>query len=175
MTTREPRTRETDGVDYRFVDRERFEAFVAAGEMLEHAVVHDECYGTPASNLGDARRAGKHLLLDIDVQGARQVRDLVNDVLSIIVLPPSVDEMFRRLSGRGSETPAQLARRAVSAVSELETVTEFGYVIVNADLDRSVEAVLAIIDAEERAVFRVGERAGEFAERLKDEIERKML
>ncbi|MFV1985769.1 MAG: guanylate kinase [Gemmatimonadota bacterium] len=174
MTTRAPREGEEEGSDYRFVDVERFETLAADGRMLEHAVVHGDLYGTPIANLDAAREAGRHLLLDIDVQGARQVREQVPDVVSIMVLPPSREEMLRRLQGRGTENDEQLRRRYVSAVSELEAVGEFDYVVINDVLDHVVEDVRAIIEAEEHSISRVGEGALKFANRLKGEIERQM-
>ncbi len=174
MTTRAARGGEVDGSDYRFVDTGGFETLVAEGDMLEHAVVHGESYGTPRSNLDAARAGGRHLLLDIDVQGARQVRVSVPDVVSIMVLPPSRDEMLRRLRARGSETEEQLRRRYASAVVELDAVREFDYVVVNEALDRAVDDVRAIVDAEERSIRRVAEGAVEFASRLKGEIEQQM-
>jgi guanylate kinase len=174
MTTRASRDGEEDGSDYRFVDAEGFETLVAEGEMLEHAVVHGDLYGTPKSNLDAARESGRHLLLDIDVQGARQVRELVSDVVSIMVLPPSRDEMLRRLRARGSETEDQLRRRYASAVTELEAVREFDYVVINEALEDAADDVRAIVDAEEHSLRRVAEGALEFANRLKGEIEQQM-
>lgn len=174
MTTRNPRSGETDGGDYRFVDRATFEELVESRGMLEYAVVHGDLYGTPRSNLDAARASGRHLLLDIDVQGARQVRAVVPEAVSIMVLPPSAREMLRRLEGRGSETPEQLSRRYESAVSELDAVGEFGYVVVNESLADALDRVIAIVAAEERSVSRVGAEAEEFARRLKGEIEARM-
>jgi len=174
LTTRPPREGEREGTDYRFVDRDEFTRIVDSGGMLEHATVHGDLYGTPIANLDRASSAGKHLLLDIDVQGARQVREAVADVITIFVLPPSVSEMLRRLRGRGSENEAQLGRRYESALAELEAFPEFGYAVVNDDLDEAVRTVCSIMDAEERSVARLGSRAEAFADRLKDEIRRQM-
>ena len=174
MTTRPPRAGEVEGEDYRFVDRATFESLIERGEMLEHAVVHGDLYGTPRSNLEEARRRGRHLLLDIDVQGARQVRRTVDEVVSIFVLPPSEEELIRRLRGRGSESESQLRRRLESALSELEALSEFDYAVVNRDLEGTVETVLGILDAEAHALPAGGDSAVALADRLKGEIARRM-
>ncbi|MYA33370.1 MAG: guanylate kinase [Gemmatimonadales bacterium] len=141
MTTRAPRARERDGVDYRFVSRSRFEALVDSGAMLEHATVHGERYGTPRENLHRAREGGAHLLLDIDVQGARQVWETVAEVLSIFIVPPTGERIARQLKGRGSESPEQLRHRLANARSELKAAAEFDRLVVN---DRIEEAVVEV-------------------------------
>jgi guanylate kinase len=172
MTTRSPRRAERDGEDYRFVDREEFEARIAAGEMLEFAEVHGELYGTPRSNLDEARAAGTHLLLDIDVQGAQQVRRAVPDVVSIFILPPSGERVVERLRSRASETEGELRARLGNAVAELEAVAEFDYVVVNDDLEAAIATVSAIITAEERAVRQLAGGAVSRATDLQGEIRR---
>ena len=172
MTTRAPRPGEREGEDYRFVSRETFEERIAAGHMLEFAEVHGELYGTPRSNLEKAREATTHLLLDIDVQGARQVRRATPDVLSIFILPPSGSQIVERLRSRASETDAQLRARLETAQAELEALSEFDYVVVNEDRSDATEAVIAILEAEERAVRRLGERASARAIQLRGEIGR---
>ena len=145
MTTRAPRARERDGVDYRFVSRSRFEALVDSGAMLEHATVHGERYGTPRDNLDRAREAGAHLLLDIDVQGARQVWEAVAQVLSLFIVPPTGERIARQLRGRGSESPEQLRRRLTNARSELEAAAEFDRLVVNDRIEDAVAAVSALV------------------------------
>ncbi len=172
MTTRAPRRGERDGEDYFFVTREVFEHRVAAGEMLEFAEVHGELYGTPRSNLDEARAAGAHLLLDIDVQGARQVRRAVDDVVSIFLLPPSGERIIARLRSRASETEGELRERLGNAVAELETIAEFDYVVVNDDLEPAIDAVAAVIATEERAVRQLGGGAVARAIELQGEIQR---
>lgn len=171
MTTRDPRPGEEDGVDYRFVSRHEFEDRVAAGEMLEHAEVHDDLYGTPRANLEAAEDRGAHLLLDIDVQGARQVRGRTPGAVSIFVMPPTGHQVRERLRRRASETPDELARRLSSARSELEAVTEFDYVVVNDALDAAVASVRSIVRAEEASVRRLATPARERASRVGREIE----
>jgi guanylate kinase len=170
MTTRAPRTGEVDGADYRFVTRREFGDLVGRGEVLEHAEVHGELYGTPRMNLDAALDAGRHLLLDIDVQGARQVRKAVPETVSIFVVPPSGARVLDRLRGRASETPEQLRRRLESACRELDAVGEFDYLIVNDDLGRAVSEVRAIVTAESRSVRRADGWSRSVARSLRDEI-----
>lgn len=170
MTTRRPRDGETDGVDYRFVDRETFLDAVEADGMLEHAEVHGELYGTPRANLMEARSEGAFLLLDIDVQGARQLRETVPEAVSIFLLPPTGGRILERLRVRGSETPEELRRRLASAEDELDAVGEFDYAVINDDLEEAVGAVRSIVAAESRAVGRAGNPAVALADELKDEI-----
>ncbi len=172
MTTRAPRSGERDGEDYHFVSREFFEERIEAGEMLEFAEVHGELYGTPRSNLDSARRRPAHLLLDIDVQGARQVRRSVPDVVSVFILPPSGRQIVERLRARASETTEQLRDRLRGARAELEALSEFDYVVVNEDRTEATDAVIAILEAEERALRRLGQRASETADELRGEIGR---
>ncbi len=134
-TTRPPRERERDGVDYHFLSREEFEARAGRGDFAEWAEVHNRLYGTPRSELDAAAERGEHVVLDIDVQGARQLRESVPDAVLIFVLPPSVGILWARLKGRGTETAAEVARRLRSALVELQAVPDFDYVVVNDDLD----------------------------------------
>ncbi|MCY3707058.1 MAG: guanylate kinase [Gammaproteobacteria bacterium] len=141
-TTRRPRPGERDGADYEFVSREEFERMVDAGEFAEWARVHDRMYGTPLRNLagGDGRR----VLLDIDVQGAAQVRENVPSAVFVFLLPPSLGTLLARLSGRGTEPRDEVARRLRVARDELARVPEFDHVLVNDELDATVAAVRAI-------------------------------
>lgn len=144
-TTRAPRPHERDGIDYVFVDRAGFETMVRRGELAEWAEVHGRLYGTPTAQLEESARRGVHALLDIDVQGARQIRQSVPDAVLIFVLPPDVDTLLSRLTGRGSEPPAEVARRLRSALEELQAVEEFDYVVVNDDLDRCLGTIRGIV------------------------------
>lgn len=140
-TTRAPRPGERDGEDYLFVDEDRFRRMVDDGELAEWARVHGQLYGTPIRNLDDAAAGGRYPLLDIDVQGARQIRDRVANALLIFVLPPSVEVWLERLHGRGTEGPEERHRRLRSAAKELDDVSGFDVVIVNDDLDDAVRTV----------------------------------
>ena len=142
VTTRRPRPGERDGADYEFVSRADFEHMAGAGELAEWAHVHDHLYGTPRRNL--TGRDGRRVLLDIDVQGAAQVRRNVSAAVCVFLLPPSLETLLRRLSGRGTEPPDEIARRLRVARDELARVPEFDHVVVNDDLNAAVEAVRAI-------------------------------
>jgi guanylate kinase len=155
-TSRSPRVREENGKDYHFVSRAEFENLRDDGRLLEWAEVHGELYGTPLSNLDEIRESGKALLLDIDVQGARQVRGNLESAVLVFLLPPSIDALLSRLRGRGSEDDRALRRRMSSALSELEAVGEFDYVVINDELDSTVSAVESILVAERASVRRLG-------------------
>jgi len=148
-TTRPPRPSERDGVDYHFLTREVFEERVGEGWFAEWASVHDRMYGTPRSELDAAANRGDHVVLDIDVQGARQIRASVSDAKLIFVLPPSLDIMMARLTGRGTEDPEDIARRLKSALDELQAVPEFDYVVVNDVLDECLMEIRGIVERDE--------------------------
>lgn len=177
-TTRPRRTEEVDGRDYLFLDRERFEALIEDGEMLEWAEVYGELYGTPLSNLEEARADGRHLLLDIDVQGARSVREAIPGAVTVFLLPPDARRIVRRLVERGSEGPDELRRRLRAAEEELRAAGEFDYVVVNDELEDAVGTVEAILRSEARRIDRLGESVeewvAEFADGLRAEVEREL-
>jgi guanylate kinase len=164
-TTRAPRSGERDGVDYHFVTEDEFRGMIARGELLEWAEVHGDFYGTPRANLGAAEREGKLLLLDIDVQGARQVVKARPDTVTIFLLPPSFDVLLERVKGRGSENTERLQRRMETAKSELKALSSFEYVVVNDRLDGTVSRVRAIIDGERQ---RQSRRQAEIEELRRD-------
>lgn len=169
-TTRAPRGYETDGVDYHFRTEDEFRKMIDAGELLEWASVHGNYYGTPRQNLEDARTRGRFLILDIDVQGSRQVRKAVPDAVSIFVLPPSGQELARRLASRGSESSDVRDRRLRAAREEILAAAEFDYVIVNDDVERSVDLVEAVLAAESSRVARMG-NLEQMVERLCSEVD----
>jgi len=142
---------------------------VRAGELLEWAEVHGELYGTPRDQLA-ALGEGRTLLLDIDVQGARGVRQRVPEAVLVFLLPPSAEAMLERLRGRNSEDEETLGRRVRTALAELEAVSEFDYAVVNEDLETTVDAVEAILEAERRAVARLSDGVAERAARLADAL-----
>ena len=145
MTTRKPRPGEVDGVHYHFVDNQEFDR-LAAGEFLEHAVVHGFAqYGTPRGPVERAIREGKDALLEIDLQGARQVRDTWPDALFVFLEPPNWEELVRRLVGRGTEDEAERTRRLDTARAELAARAEFDKVIVNDDVRRASEELVSLM------------------------------
>ncbi len=164
-TTRAPRPGERDGVDYHFVAEDGFRRMIAAGELMEWAKVHGCYYGTPLANVRQARERGEYLLLDIDVQGARQIRAAVPEAVHVFILPPSGEALVERLVGRGSEDDAKVQHRLRNALAEIATAAEFDHVVVNDDLDAAVEDVNAVLEGRVDAL-----RAHPPLERLVGEI-----
>jgi guanylate kinase len=171
-TTRRPRAGEIDGVDYHFVDRRRFEEMVAEDELLEWAEVHGRLYGTPRAELERTASRGAHVVLDIDVQGARQIKARIPEAMLIFVLPPDVDTLIGRLTGRGTEDRADVARRLGSALRELQVVGEFDYVVVNDDLERCVETIRGIVSGNGATIETARAVAAGLAASLRREIGR---
>jgi guanylate kinase len=148
MTTRKPRPREIDGKHYHFVDDEQFERLREAGEFLEWAVVHGRAkYGTPRGPVDEALVAGRSALLEIDLQGARQVREKIPDALFVFLAPPNWDELVRRLIGRGTESEEERQSRLSTARQELAAQKEFDVTIVNDDVRRASEELVSLIRA----------------------------
>jgi guanylate kinase len=146
-TTRPPRVTETDGDEYFFVSNEAFDAMIHDGELLEWAEVFGgHRYGTPTGFVERERGAGRDVVLEIDVQGAAQIKDRVEDALLILLEPPSVDQLERRLRGRATETEASIAERLSSAGWELAQGAWFDHVVVNDDVERAAGEVAAIIE-----------------------------
>jgi guanylate kinase len=158
-TTRAPRPEEQDGRHYHFVDRERFERLRREGAFLESATVHGNLYGTELEATRRVLAQGRDLLLDIDLQGARQVRAGPIDAVSIMILPPDFATLSSRLSERGSEDEGERVRRLARSRGEVEGFAEFSYLVVNQDLDAAVEQVRAILIAERRRTARCAEEA----------------
>ncbi len=152
-TTRKPRPNEIDGRDYHFTDRSRFESMVQAGEFLEHAEVFDNLYGTGRRNVEAALAAGRDLLLEIDWQGATQVRQRLPEAIDIFILPPSRAALELRLRGRATDSEEVIKRRLRDSVTELSRWHEFRYVVVNEHFDRAL-ADLQHIVAGDAAAFR---------------------
>lgn len=144
-TTRAPRPGETDGVEYFFLDRPRFLAMVAADEFLEWAEFAGNLYGTPRAAVTDRLAAGDPVLLEIDLQGARLVRRAMPEAQLVFLAPPSPDELRRRLEMRGTETPAQRAARLAAAAGEIAAGSEFDAVVVNDDIERAADELVALI------------------------------
>ncbi len=148
-TTRNPRPGEVDGKDYYFVSVEDFGLMVNRGEFLEHAKVFDNYYGTPRGPVEEALSNGKDVLFDIDWQGTQQLKENArDDVVSIFILPPSTQELERRLHTRAQDSAEIVAKRMAKAADEMSHWAEYDYIIVNQDLDKSRTQIRAILDAE---------------------------
>jgi guanylate kinase len=145
VTTRPPRPTERPGVDYRFVSEEAFDRMVEADELLEWAEIFGHRSGTPAAPIREVLASGRDALLEIDVQGARQVREAMPGAVLILLEPPSLEELERRLRSRGTEDEERLAARLAKAAWELEQRGWFDHVVVNDDLERAAAEVAAII------------------------------
>ncbi|MEO8127174.1 MAG: guanylate kinase [Bryobacteraceae bacterium] len=147
-TTRKPRGNEVDGQSYHFIERGDFEARIRRGEFLEHAEVFGNYYGTHRSILERAIAEHKDLVLDIDVQGARQLKESIRDAISIFILAPSKEILERRLRARSEDAEAVIQRRLREAADEIRSYTSYDYVLVNDDLERSADTLAAILKAE---------------------------
>lgn len=152
VTTRAPRAGEVDGVDYFFVTREEFLSMRDRHELAEWASVYGNLYGTPKKAIENALAAGTDVLLEKDVQGAKTLREVYPEGIFVFVLPPSMEELKRRIVGRATETPEELRLRLESAAAEMADLNGFDYVIINADLNRAKDRLMAIV-AGERARF----------------------
>ncbi|MFN4324636.1 MAG: guanylate kinase [Azonexus sp.] len=146
-TTRSPRPGEQDGREYHFVDTVAFQAMIARHEFLEWAEVHGNFYGTSQKWIAGELAAGHDVLLEIDWQGAQQVRKLFPQAIGIFILPPSMEELTRRLTGRGTDSADVIARRLAAAQAEMRHVGEFDYVIINDQLAQALEDLLAVVRA----------------------------
>jgi len=145
FTTRRQRPNEKEGVDYFFVSRDRFEALKRRGEMLESATVFDNLYGTGRSQVEEYLRSGQNVVLEIDWQGARQVREAMPDCVTIFIMPPSLGELERRLRERRTDSGEVIERRLRDAVSDMSHWDEFDHVIINDEFEAAVAALDAVI------------------------------
>ena len=146
-TTRKPRDGEVDGVNYFFVTGTEFDRMIGDDELLEHAEYNRDNYGTPRAYVEEKRRAGMHVLLDIEVQGARQVRERVPEAIKIFIIPPSLQVLEQRLRGRGTETEEQVLRRLQTAELELSRMSEYDVVIVNDELETAVDEFVRTVSS----------------------------
>ena len=148
-TTRPPRPGEVDGKDYYFYSPETFSQTVAEGGFLEHATVFDNSYGTPKKPVWEALESGRDVLFDVDWQGTRKLRENAREhLVSVFILPPSIEELESRLKGRGQDSDEVVAGRMARAKSEMSHYEEYDYIVINDDLDKSVESVKSILRAE---------------------------
>ncbi len=154
-TTRPIRPGEVEGEHYYFIDQEKFESMVWDGEFLEHATVFENSYGTPKGPVEQALQAGRDVLFDVDWQGTQELqRNAPNDLVSVFILPPSVEELERRLHGRAQDSDEVVAKRMAKATSEMSHWNEYDYIVVNEDVDASVAQVQAILTAERQKRIR---------------------
>lgn len=147
-TTRAPRPGEVDGKEYYFISRDEFQAWIADGKFLEYAEVYGNFYGTPLNKITERLNRGEDILLEIDVQGALNVKRKFPEGVYIFLLPPSLEELKRRIEGRGTENPESLARRLKNAVAEIKIGLEYDYVVVNDSIDDAAAQIKAILTAE---------------------------
>ncbi len=145
MTTRKPRQGERDGIDYIFTTREKFEEAIAEGELLEWAEFVGNYYGTPLTQVEKLREEGKNVLLEIEVQGADQVRKKCPDALSIFIIPPSMEELEKRIRGRRSEPEEIVQQRLAKAENEMKMVSNYKYIVCNEDPQLAAELISSII------------------------------
>jgi guanylate kinase len=147
-TTRQPRKGEIDGESYFFLSDAEFDRLIESGEMLEFAVVHGtHRYGTPRQPVLAAIEAGKNVLLEIDIQGASQVKEQMPEAITVFIAPPSWDELVRRLEGRGTEDAGEMQRRLATARIELQAQDQFDHVVVNDDVAKCAQSVVELLSA----------------------------
>lgn len=156
-TTRAKRPGEVNGRDYRFLSEAQFEKLRRSGEFVEWARVHNYYYGTPKKPLERCVRAGRDILLDIDVQGASQIKKTCPEAVSIFLLPPSLKELKRRLAARGTDDKEIIRRRLANAQGEIGEIIHYDYFVVNHEVGAAVQALSAIVEAERSKISRVTE------------------
>lgn len=147
-TTRQPREGEVDGVNYFFVTKERFEEMIRNNELLEYAQFVSNSYGTPRAYVEQQLERGMNVILDIEVQGARNIVNMIPDAVSVYMIPPSYEELEKRLRGRGTETEEQIQGRLQTAINEASAADFYRYIIVNDNLETAVNELDAIMTAE---------------------------
>ena len=157
MTSRPLRGNEVDGKDYFFVTKEEFEDNIKKGNFLEYAKYNDNYYGTPKNKIEDYLNKGIDVILNIEIQGALQIKELIKDALFIFIMPPSMEELKRRLINRGTDSSEKILSRFKTAYHEINDVTKYNYVVVNDDLDKAVDKVEAILISEKCRVDRIEE------------------
>lgn len=167
MTTRNPREGEIPDVSYHFVDKEQFEDIISQDGFFEYAQVHSNYYGTPKAPVMKQIEIGKDAILEIDVQGALQVKEVYPEAITIFILPPSMEELKNRIVGRGTETEETINLRLKNAIGEISCVDKYDYAVLNDQLDVAVDQVASIIKAEG---VRVSEELLKCTQQYKEEI-----
>ena len=153
-TTRKPRNGEVHGVNYFFLEKEEFTTMIENGEFLEYAQIYDNFYGTPKSAIIECLEKGQDVILEIEMQGAKQIKEVYPEGVFIFVLPPSLEELKSRIVGRGTETQEEIEKRFSCAFEEINQIVNYDYFIVNEDIEKSVNDVEAIIASEKNKVIR---------------------
>ncbi|RQD70332.1 MAG: guanylate kinase [Tindallia sp. MSAO_Bac2] len=153
-TTRKPRPGEVDGVNYFFLNKNEFEEKLTHGEFLEHAEVYGNYYGTPKAFVENQLNRGHNVLLEIDIVGAMQIRKKFKEAVFLFIIPPSLEELQRRIENRGTETPEQMTKRMDSALEEIRELEQYDYVILNDDIDKATGLIESIVKAELASVER---------------------
>ena len=148
MTTRAPRVNEKEGISYFFTNRGRFEETIAEGGFFEYAEIYDEYYGTPKAPVLEQLEKGVDVILEIDVNGAAQTKNIVADAVLIFIMPPSPEELRRRIESRGTETPERIAQRLARAESEISQIEKYDYCVINDKLKKAISSVFTIMRAE---------------------------
>ena len=153
-TTRKPRNGEVHGVNYFFIEKEEFTKMIENGEFLEYAQIYDNFYGTPKAAIIECLEKGQDVILEIEMQGARQIKEVYPEGVFKFVLPPSLEELKSRIVGRGTDTQEEIEKRFSCAFEEINQIVNYDYFIVNEDIEKSVSDVEAIICAEKNKVTR---------------------
>ncbi len=156
-TSREPRKGDIEGKTYYFLSREEFEAKIENNELLEYAQYNGNYYGTPKDKISELLDQGIDVLLEIEVQGAKKIKEMVKDALFIFILPPTMDELKRRLTSRGTEDKEKILKRFKTAYQEINELSKYNYVIVNDEVDEAVHKIESIITSEKCRVDRIEE------------------
>lgn len=155
MTTRAPRVGETNGVEYHFVTKEKFEEEIKRGNLLEYANFCDNYYGTPLDKVEEQLEAGQEVVLEIEVQGAMQVKQKMPNAVYVFIAPPSMKALEQRLISRGTECKEVIEKRLAKARSELKVASEYGYIVINDTVENAADRIMAIIRAEHARTSRV--------------------
>ena len=166
MTSREPRGSEENGKDYFFVTKEEFEENIKKGNFLEYATYNDNYYGTPKHKIDEYLNKGIDVILIIEIQGALQIKDLIPEALFIFIMPPSMEELKKRLVNRGTDKPEKIINRFKRAYEEINEVTKYNYVVVNDKVKKATDKVAAILKAEKCRIDRIEEVCLNNAEEL---------
>jgi guanylate kinase len=166
-TTRKPRNGEVDGVNYFFLEKEKFQDMIGKGEFLEYAQIYDNLYGTPKAAIIECLENGQDVILEIEMQGARQIKDVYPEGVFIFVLPPSLEELKNRIVGRGTETKEEIEKRFSCAFEEINQIVNYDYFVFNGDVNKSVKEVESIILSEKNKVTRY---KNNIIEKFKEEL-----